>query len=212
MGDEAMVRCLRPASGLILGLLSGCGAAAVLTHSVDVDPVDAPAGTYALSPRHSDLLFDVSHFDYSHYHARFDEVDAELTFDPAEPANSSVTATIAAASVSTGDGEIDRLLKGPGFFDAARYPDITFRSTRITVTGPTTGQIEGDLTIHDSTHRVTLDVTFNGGAPNPLEPFHVLGFSARGQFSRSEFGLADWFPAIGDEVDVLVEAEFQQPL
>lgn len=201
----------RIASLAVLGLLAGCAAAGVLTHNVDIDPLDAPAGAYSLSTRHADLLFDVSHFGYSRYFARFDDFDASLTFDPADPARSQVSVTIAAASVSTGDAEIDALLVDRAFFDAANYPAITFESTAITVTGPTSGQVAGDLTIHGVTKSITLDVQFNGGAPNPLEPFYVLGFSASGSFSRSAFGLARWLPAIGDDVAITIEAEFQQP-
>lgn len=206
-----MGRWPRAAVVLATALLAGCEAAAVLTHDVDTEATAAPPGVYTLSPRHSDLLFSVSHLGYSRYYARFDRVEAELTFDPADPGNSRVDATIEVASLSTGDGEIDRLLKSDSFFDAARHPQIRFTSRRVTVTGPITGLIDGDLIIGEQTGRVTLEVTFNGGAPSPLEPFYVLGFSATGRFSRGAFGLTDWLPAIGDEVEILIEAEFLQP-
>ena len=194
-----------------LGLLGGCEAAAVLTHSVTPDPIDAPAGDYALSPRHSDLMFAVDHFGFARYNARFDSFDATVSFDPASPENSQVSVSIDSASVSTGDEEIDGLLTARGFFDAANYQQMSFASESIVVTGPNTGTVSGRLTIRDVTQDITLDVTFNGGAPNPLEPFYILGFSATGSFSRSAFGLTSWLPAIGDDVFVEIEAEFQQP-
>ena len=69
--------------------------------------------------------------------------------------------------------------------------------------------MDGDLTIHGVTQPVTLDVTFNGGAPNPLTGHHTLGFSATGHFSRAAFGLVHWYPAVGNEIRVRIEAEFE---
>ncbi|MEZ5669719.1 MAG: YceI family protein [Alphaproteobacteria bacterium] len=192
-------------------LLAGCEAVSVATYRASPDAAAAPAGAYTLSARHADVQFAVWHFAYSRYIARFDRFDAQLDFDPSDPTRSRLTATIDAASVDTGDPEIDAMLTGRQFFDAGSYTQIRFESRQIALTGAQTGTVEGDLTIRDVTRPVTLDVTFNGGAPNPLEPTYVLGFSATATFSRSAFGLANWLPAVGDEVAVTIEAEFEQP-
>ena len=109
-------------------------------------------------------------------------------------------------------------LIGPQWLNAGTYPSITFRSTKIEVTGPDTGKVTGDLTLHGVTKPVTLDVTYNGGyAGHPMDPHARVGFSAKGMFKRSDFGIAYGVPAPGttmgvsDEVEVQIEAEFTGP-
>jgi len=88
---------------------------------------------------------------------------------------------------------------------------MRFVSTRFEHTGDARGKLTGDLTIRGNTQPVTLDVTFNGYAPDPLTKLPTLGFSAEGDFSRSKFGLTTWFPAVGDDVHVRIQAEFVKP-
>ena len=85
---------------------------------------------------------------------------------------------------------------------------IRFASTRFERTGESRGTLSGDLTIRGVTQPVTLDVTFNGFAPDPLTKKDTLGFSADGHFSRAKFGLATWYPAVGDDIHVRIQAEF----
>ncbi|HEV3106186.1 MAG TPA: YceI family protein, partial [Trinickia sp.] len=106
---------------------------------------------------------------------------------------------------------LDKLVKGPDMFDASTSPTIRFVSKRFTRTGQASGKLDGDLTIRTVTRPVTLDVTFNGYGRNPLTKADTLGFSAQGRFSRAQFGLATWYPAVGDEVHVRIEAEFERP-
>ncbi|MEO8115091.1 MAG: YceI family protein, partial [Phenylobacterium sp.] len=103
---------------------------------------------------------------------------------------------------------------GKDWFDAAKYPQITFRSTKVQVTGPNTAKVTGDLTLHGVTKPVTLDATFNGGwAPSAFDGARA-GFSAQGSFKRSDFGMGNGVPAPGatlgvsDEVQVTIETEF----
>ncbi|MGY9013571.1 MAG: YceI family protein, partial [Rhodobacterales bacterium] len=76
------------------------------------------------------------------------------------------------------------------------------------LSSPTTAELTGKLTMAGNTHLVTLDVTFNGGGKNPITQVDTLGFSATGQFKRSDFGLGAWIPAVGDDVTLDIEAEF----
>jgi polyisoprenoid-binding protein YceI len=193
-------------------LLAGCAAFNVVTHSVSTDPVKVTAGTYHLDPDHWSLTFSVDHFGFSRYVARFDAMEATLTAVPDAPEKSRVAVTIKTASLDTRNPELDKTLTGTEFFDAGRYPDITFTVVSLTrkgvVDGKETGEMTGALTMHGQTHPVTLDVTFNGAAPNPLTGVETLGFSARGSFDRSLWGLSSWWPAVGNEVRVAIEAEF----
>lgn len=179
-----------------------------------------PAGDYKLDPAHASLEFKVSHLGFSHYTARFSDFDAKLKFDPANPSASSVEATIDPKSLtlpSPPAGFKDELT-GKAWLDAAQYPAITFRSTKVEVTGANTAKITGDFTLHGVTKPVVLDATFNGGyAGHPMDPHARIGFSAHGVFNRSEFGMGFGVPApgttmgVGDAVDVQIEAEFSGP-
>ena len=180
----------------------------------------APAGDYTLDKAHGSLTFKVNHMGFSHYTARFTDFDAKLKFDPANPAASSVEATIDPRSLELNAppaGFKDELT-GPSWLDAGKYPAITFRSTKVEVTGANTAKITGDFTLHGVTKPVTLDATFNGGYPGfAMDPHARVGFSAQGTFKRSEFGIGFGVPAPGstmgvsDAVDVQIEAEFSGP-
>jgi polyisoprenoid-binding protein YceI len=180
----------------------------------------APAGIYTLDRSHASLLFRVDHLGFSRYTARFTRFDAALRLDPANPAAASVVATIDPSSIETDHPDptydFDAQLRGEAWLDATRFPQMTFRSTRVELTGPDTARITGDLTLHGVTLPVTLDATFNGGyAGHPLDPFGArIGFSAQGSLERSRFGIAEGVPAPGssigvsDAVEILIEAEF----
>jgi len=198
-------------AALSLAMLAcaSCTAVKVVTHTTSADPVDAPAGLYHLDPHHWSVTFDVDHFGYSRFVMRFDRMAADLDFHPYDPAQSHVSARIEAASLDTNVADLDDMVRGPDLLESERFPEITFVSRALRVTGKTTGEMDGDLTIHGQTHPVTLAVTFNGGAPNPLTGKHTLGFSANGHFSRSAFGLGRWYPAVGREIQLRIEAEFE---
>lgn len=183
-------------------------------------PREAPAGVYTLDPDHTSVVFRVSHMGLSHYTARFTRIDGQLTFDPANPAAQQVTATIDAGSLATAypdpakldfDAQVEKQ-----FLDAARYPQITFRSTKVEPTGAETARVTGDLTLHGVTRPIVLAVTYNGGyKAGGMDPKgHRVGFSAHGAFKRSDFGITYGVPApgttfgVGDDVEVIVETEF----
>lgn len=182
-------------------------------------PADAPAGRYMMDLGHTSVTFRVSHIGLSRYTARFSKVDGQLQFDPANPAAQSVTATIAAGSLETDypDPKLDfDALVQKEFLDAANHPQITFRSTKVEPTGPRTARVTGDLTLKGVTRPVVLEATWNGGyKPGAMDPSGArIGFSARGAFKRSDFGVTYGLPApgttmgVGDEVEVLIETEF----
>jgi len=193
---------------VLAGALAACTALRVVTHSVRGDPVQAPAGRYELDPHHWNISFDVDHLGFARFVMRFNSAAASLDFVPEAPEKSHVMATIKAASLDSNDKELDALVTGPELFDAATHPDIIFESTALVRTSSAQGAMTGNLTIKGETHSVTLNVIFNGGAPNPLTGDHTLGFSATGSFDRSDWGLGKWYPAVGKEVRIRIEAEF----
>ncbi|NPT55093.1 YceI family protein [Paraburkholderia elongata] len=197
---------------LVLAVVAACTPLQVLTHTVSQSETRVPPGQYELDPHHWSITFDVDHFKYSRFTMRLDRATAKLDWDEGGLGRSSVAATIDAASVDTNVPLLDKLVKGADMFDVARYPQIRFVSTRFERTGDARGTLTGDLTIRGTTQPVTLDVTFNGFAPDPLTKKDTLGFSGEGHFSRARFGLSTWFPAVGDDVNVRIQAEFiRQP-
>ena len=171
-----------------------------------------PAGAYQLEKPHGSLTFRVKHLGLSHYTARFADFDATLDFDPASPAASRVKAIINPLSVRTDnatDPGWDKRI-GQDMMKGAEVPQIVFTSTAVETTGPSTGKVTGDLTLAGVTKPVTLDVTYNGAMASAAlytgRP--AVGFSARGAFNRSEFGLTRYADFVGDEVEFIIEAEF----
>lgn len=181
---------------------------------------DLPAGAYKLDPAHASLLFRVNHLGFSHYTGRFSKFDVQLQLDPANPAASTVTATIDPRSLGLENppaGFTNELL-GAQWLNAAQFPEMSFRSTAIELTGPNTARITGDFTMHGVTKPVTLDATFNGGyAGHPMDPNARAGFSAHGVLKRSDFGISIGVPAPGttmgvsDDVEIIIETELSGP-
>ena len=181
---------------------------------------DAPAGEYGMDLAHTSVNFRISHMGLSHFTARFTKLDGKLNFDPANPAAQAVAVTIDAGSLQTtypdkATLDFDAQLEKE-FLETAHFPQITFKSTKVEVTGPKTANITGDLTLHGVTKPVVLQATFNGGyKPNAYDPMGSrIGFSAKGAFKRSDFGISYGIPAPGttmgvsDEVEVTIETEF----
>jgi len=200
-----------------LALLAGPAIAATPAAKPAPQP-QPPAGVYTMDKAHSSVTFRVSHLGFSRYTARFATIDGKLKFDPARPAAMSVEATIDPKSLALNAppaGFHDQLM-GKEFFDAVKFPAITFRSTSVQLTGPHAAKVTGNLTLHGVTKPVVLDVTYNGGyPPNAMDPGGArVGFSAHTVFKRSAFGMGYGVPApgsnmgVGDDVDVAIETEF----
>jgi polyisoprenoid-binding protein YceI len=179
-----------------------------------------PAGDYTLDKSHASLIFRVDHLGFSKYTARFTTFDAKLGFTPADPAKMTLVATIDPRSIALENpppGFTDEL-RGPKWLDAAKFPEMTFRSTAVELTGPDTARVTGDFTLHGVTKPVVLEAKFNGGYEgHPMDPNARIGFSARGTLNRSDFGIAYGVPAPGttmgvsDAVEIIIETEFSGP-
>ncbi|WP_036017798.1 YceI family protein [Paraburkholderia mimosarum] len=191
--------------------IAACTPLRVVTHSVSRAEADVPPGRYTMDEHHWSIVFDVDHFHYSRFVMRFDRAQATLDWRAGGLETAAVDATIDATSLDTNVSALDAMVKGPQMLDVQRFGQIRFTSTHFERTGEGRGRLTGNLTIRGVTQPVTLDVTFNGSAPNPLTKQPTLGFAATGQFSRAAFGLTTWYPAVGDEIGVRIQAEFAQP-
>jgi polyisoprenoid-binding protein YceI len=181
---------------------------------------NVPAGAYTLDKSHATLTFQVDHLGFSKYKAQFKTFSADLQFDPSHPDASTVTASIDTTSldlVNPPAGFTETLI-GEQWLNANQFPVITFKSIKVDVIGNNTMTVTGNLTLHGVTKPMTLDVTFNGGySGHPMDPHARIGFSAKGSFKRSDFGITFGIPTPGttmgvsDAVDVAIEAEFSGP-
>lgn len=213
LGRAAHMRASLTAAAVAMCVLSisACTPLRVVSHTVSANEAQVPVGEYALDADHWSITFDVEHLKFSRYVMRFDRARGKLDWKTGGLEASTVDVSIDAASVDTKVPLVEKMVTGPDMFDAATYPTIRFVGTHFVRTGPAQGKLEGDLTIRSVTRPVTLDVAFNGYGRNPLTKADTLGFSAQGTFSRAQFGLATWYPAVGDDVHVLIEAEFERP-
>jgi len=209
------LRILAAAKTASLALLASPAIAAAPAAQPAPQP---PAGVYTIDKAHTSVSFRVSHLGFSRYTARFGSVDGKLKFDTAHPAAMTVEAKIDPKSLQLNapPAGFHEQLMGKEFFDAVKFPAITFRSTGVRLTGPHAAKVTGNLTLHGVTKPVTLDVTYNGGYPaNAMDPGGArIGFSAHGVFKRSAFGMGYGVPAagsnmgVGDDVEVMIETEF----
>ncbi|PNG27433.1 YceI family protein [Methylocella silvestris] len=173
-------------------------------------PAAVEAGSYAVDPTHTRVLFKVSHMGFTNWYGEFTDVTGQLTLDPKAPEKSAVAIHIPAKTISTTNAKLNGELKADDWFDVAKYPDIAFKSTKLVVTGAGSGQLTGDLTFHGVTKPVTLAVTYNAAGPNPLNKKYTVGFDATGSIKRSDFGVTKYVPLIGDEVGLIISAGFER--
>lgn len=167
-------------------------------------------GNFVLDRNHARLIFSFNHFGFSTSSGFFPGVEAKLRFDPRAPEASQLEVTVDMASADSTVGKLNEHMKAATFFDVGKFPVATFKATKITPTGPVTGTVTGDLTLHGVTRPVTLDVTFNGGGDSPATRTYVLGFNATGHIIRSAFGLGAYVPNVGDDVLLTISAEFDR--
>ena len=160
------------------------------------------ADKYDIDPTHTQVEFTYSHMGFSNITGRFDAVQGEFLFDPADPTQSSVSITIPVDSISTGVDKLDEHLLKADFFDQATYPTATFKSTGVTAAGEGQLKVAGDLTIHGVTRPVVLDVTINKIGEHPMAKVPAAGFDATTTIKRSDFGVNYMLPGIPDEMSI----------
>jgi len=171
----------------------------------------AGSSTWNVDASHSTTGFAVKHLVISTVRGEFGSFSGKVVLDDADPARSSVAATIDVNSITTRVPDRDAHLKSPDFFDAAKYPTITFKSTKVARSGASGLAVTGDLTLHGVTRPVTLDVV---ASPEVKGMFGETrrGFSATTKISRKDYGLTwnklvEAGPAVGDEVTISLDLE-----
>jgi len=181
--------------------------AAILTLSAGA--LSAPVvavDTYSVDLRHTHPSYEINHFDWSIQRGRFDNVTGTITLDRATKTGS-VDVRIEVSSVSTGVSKLDEHLKSEDFFNAAKYPTINFKASKIAFNGDTPVSVPGEITMLGVTKPITLNVTHFSCGQHPMLKKEVCGAEASATIKRSEFGMTTYLPALGDEVKLLINVE-----
>ncbi len=164
-------------------------------------------GTWAIDPVHSSVSFSVRHLGVSKVRGKFTEVEGEIT-TAENILDSSVTATIKAASIDTSNEQRDEHVRGADFLDVENHPTLSFRSTGIRADGDDY-LIDGELTLHGVTKPVTLTAELGGFGDGQAEGSKVLGVSARTEINRSDFGVGGNVPSavVGEKITIELDIE-----
>lgn len=193
---------------LVALLLASCGT--LIKPKVKTGLIQLEKGSYKLDQSHVAVLFKINHMGLSTFVGRFNKVDASLEFDPQNIAAAKLSAVIDVASIDANNPDLEETLRGSSWFNTAKYPQAFFKTGSVKVIDENTAEFSGDLQLHGVTAPISLTVHFNGGGNNILTGFYTLGFSATSSIKRSTFGVDSLIPAIADQVDIEVFAEFQQ--
>lgn len=175
---------------------------------------------WTIDTAHSVAAFSVKHMTVANVRGQFNNITGAVEFDQADPARSSVTAEIEVASITTGIRKRDDHLLSADFFDAAKYPKITFKSTGVETAGGNSARISGDLTIHGITRSVIMEAEYFGPVKSPkaLGGETTIGFSASLTIDRRDFDVKWNVPLTGDalmvgneiRIDLDIEADLAE--
>ncbi|MDX2288715.1 MAG: YceI family protein [Hyphomicrobiaceae bacterium] len=189
--------------------------AAVLALAWAISPAPASAQTFTFDPDHTEIRFSWDHLGLSRQSGVLRKASGKLEYDPANPEASRLEVIMRIDDLTTGVPALDRLMKEtPDIWNASAHPEITFRSTSVTMSGPTTANVGGDLTLNGQTLPAMLSVSLNYAGAHPLaevnpvyQGVEVLGFSARTQILRSQWGITRSVPLVSDEIRISIETE-----
>lgn len=192
---------------LVLGA-SGC--ARLITPKLNTNLQEVSSGNYIIDKNHSTVLFKVGHMGFSKFVGRFNRFDAELEFNPENIESSTLSAIVDMSSIDVNNPSFEESLKGRFWFDVNTYPQAIFSTTSAKKVSDSQVEFFGNLEFLGETQVFSIMVTFNGAALNLLTQKYTLGFEASGSLMRSDYGLDQYIPAVGDEITLEVFAEFQK--
>jgi polyisoprenoid-binding protein YceI len=172
------------------------------------DPAREASGSYTVDTPHTQVLFTVNHLGFTEYTGQFTNPTGTLVLDKANPAASKLEIVFPIDKVVTTVPALDTHLKSPDFFDAARFPEGKFVSTKIVARGQT-ATISGELTLKGVTRPVVLQAHFVGAGADMRSKKAYVGFAATTTIKRSEWGIT-YLPIVSDEVKLTINAGFKQ--
>lgn len=172
------------------------------------------AEQYDIDPGHTVVTFGWNHFGFSNPSARLEQISGSVMLDTGDLTKSTVSVKMPLDGLHTGVAKLDEHLKSPEFFDAAKYPDITFKSTKVEKVSANTLKVTGDLSVHGVTKPVTLNVKVNKigifEIPQMKIKMPAAGFDADVVIKRSDFGVSGYIPAVSDEIPVHITLDSKQ--
>jgi polyisoprenoid-binding protein YceI len=172
-------------------------------------PADAAAGTYKLDTSHASVFLRIMHQGTSYSTFRFGDVTGTLAWNPASVETSKVDIIVGTKSIATPVAGFADRLTGERYLNVAAFPQAEFVSTSIRRTGPTTGEITGNLTFMGQTHPITVQAQLVGIGQN-MRGGTTMGFEGTTKFKRSDFGFTVMLPDIGDEADLILDFSFDR--
>ena len=169
-------------------------------------PAAAEMETYTIDPNHTFPSFEIGHFGYSFQRGRFNKTSGKIALDTAARTGT-VDVTIDAASVDTGHPKLGEHLRSDEFFNAAKFPTLTFKAGTFTFEGDKVKSVSGDLTILGVTRPVILNATYFNCAPHPMNKKKVCGADFLATLKRSDFGMSKFLPNLADDVTLRINVE-----
>jgi polyisoprenoid-binding protein YceI len=173
------------------------GSFAVSAHAAD---------TYSIDPNHTFPVFEVNHLGYSVQHGRFDKTSGTITLDMAAK-KGSVDLTIETTSLDMGFPLWNEHLSADGFFNTAKFPTMTFKSTKLVFKDDKVVAAEGDFTLLGVTRPLTVTVNDFKCGDHPMLKKPMCGANISGTIKRSEFGMTKYVPAVSDDIKIHVPVE-----
>jgi polyisoprenoid-binding protein YceI len=164
------------------------------------------ADSYTVDSSHTYPGFEISHLGFSVMRGTFDTTTGKITLDPAAKTGS-IEISIDTASLDTGHAKRDEHLRTDEFFNVAKFPTMTYKATKLRFNGDKLAGADGELTLLGVTKPVALTLTHFHCGPHPMNKKQVCGANATASIKRSEFGMATYVPAVGDEVKISIEVE-----
>lgn len=170
-------------------------------------PALAAEDTYKIDPVHSEISFKIRHL-LAKTSGRFTRFSGTIKVDAADISKSSVEVSIEAASINTDNEGRDKHLQSPEFFDTAKFPTITFKSTSVKEVAKGKLEVTGDFTLHGVTKKITFPITNAGTQPGMQPGVVVAGFiDGALTINRNDFGIKTYPGALGDDVAISLNIE-----
>ena len=169
--------------------------------------VAAETVNYKIDPTHTATVFTWNHLGFSTPSANFSDIQGNIYVDNDRPAKSSVSVVIPVKSINTNVPLLDTKIQESDWFDVVKYPNITFKSTKVETTDKKHFKILGNLTVKGITKPVVLDAVLNSQAQHPMAKVPAIGFNASTIIKRSDFGMADIIPAVSDTIEIQITTE-----
>jgi polyisoprenoid-binding protein YceI len=166
-------------------------------------------GTYFVESTHALIGWRLNHFNFNDYFGIFGNPTGTLTLDKDKPADSKVVIDIPLKELYTASSKLEEHISGPDFFDVAKFPSARFESSSVSAIG-TKATIIGNLTLHGVTKPVTLFAKFSGAGLNAFTKKETVGFQATAKIKRSDWGISQGVPMVGDNVDLDISVAFEK--